>query len=224
MDKKIFLLIGIIAFLLLASILPGQPLYNINWALFSVIIICLTIASVFWSFEKAAVNSRLIALIASMASFAAISRIVFSAIASVQPLTFIVMICGYVFGPRLGFMVGAISALVSNFFLGQGPWTPWQMFSWGLCGVLAAILARRKESFDLISFAVLSVVCAYIFGLIMNSWHWMAFVYPLNLKTFTATYMAAFVFDSMHAVGNVLFAVIFGKSFYQILSRYKRYI
>jgi len=56
----------------------------------------------------------------------------------------------------------------------------------------------------------------------MNIWHWLGFVYPLNLKTFLATYAASFPFDTLHAVGNVAFALIFGKSFYLILMRFKK--
>lgn len=156
-----------------------------------------------------------------MASLAAVSRVPFAAIMSVQPTTFIVMITGYVFGAPTGFMVGAIAALVSNFFLGQGPWTPWQMFCWGLCGVMAGLLAGRQKKYKFYSFILLAGLCGYFYGWIMNLWHWLGFVYPLTLRTFMATYAAGFVFDSLHAMGNVIFSVLLGKAFYQILMRFK---
>jgi len=195
-----------------------------NWALFSIVIIGLSIMAFFWSYEKSQAGTKGIVIIATLASLAAVSRIAFSAIASFKPTTFIIMISGYVFGPKTGFMVGAVTALVSNFFLGQGAWTPWQMLCWGLCGVLAGVLGTRQSEFRPVIFTLLAGFCGYLFGFIMNIWHWVAFVYPLTLKTFMAVYAASFVFDSLHAAGNVVFAIIFGPAFYKILRRFKKYI
>ncbi len=195
---------------------------ELNWALMSALIIGLALIMFFIRFESQRVNTKEIPLLATMAALGAITRVPFAAIMSVQPTTFIVMITGYVFGAQSGFMVGAVAALVSNIFLGQGPWTPWQMFSWGICGVLGAIIGKGHSKFNLIGFAVLSGVCGYFFGWIMNIWHWVGFVYPLTLRTFMATYIASIPFDTLHAIGNIIFAFTFGKSFYYILSRFKK--
>ncbi|MEA1961916.1 MAG: DUF6580 family putative transport protein [Bacillota bacterium] len=224
MKNRYLVVVLCIAVLLLASIIPENPLYRINWALLVTIIIGIIILSSFWFFEKSEMNTIQIALIATTASLAAISRVVFAGIVNVQPATFIIMITGYIFGPQTGFMVGAVCALVSNFFLGQGPWTPWQMFAWGICGVLGAIMGGSQREYKNISFAIFAGVCGYIFGLIMNLWHWIAFVYPLTWKTFLATYAVSLPFDTLHAVGNVVFVVIFGKAFYTILLRFKKYV
>lgn len=216
------LTIVVIMVMLTVSTIPENPLYNINWSLFSAVIIGLAILAMFTRFEKSGTNTKEIVLIATMACLAAISRIPFAAIMSFQPTTFIVMITGYVFGAQTGFIVGAVAALVSNFFLGQGPWTPWQMFCWGMCGVAAGVLAGKSKDFHLIKFAVLGGLCGYLFGWTMNIWHWVCFVYPLDMKTFIATYIASIPFDTLHAVGNILFAVFFGKPFYNILIRFKK--
>ena len=210
------------ALLLFLSMVPENPLYNINWALLSALVVGLSILAFFWRFDHAGATSKEIALIATLASLAAVSRIPFAAIMSVQPTTFIVMITGYVFGTRTGFMVGAIAALVSNFFLGQGPWTPWQMFCWGLCGVSAGFLGRKKEEFKLLPFLLLCGIWGYLFGWIMNLWHWLGFVFPLTFKTFIVTYITSFPFDTLHAVGNVVFSLLLGKSFYQVLIRFRK--
>ena len=60
-----------------------------------------------------------------------------------KPLTGIVMITGMALGPEAGFLTGAISGFVSNFIFGQGPWTPWQMFAFGVAGFLTGVLAKR---------------------------------------------------------------------------------
>ncbi|MEL7564900.1 MAG: ECF transporter S component [Dehalobacterium sp.] len=224
--KRQYLVIGIllIALLLAVSIIPETPFYNINWALLSVIIVGLVIFLFFWRFESQGVSSKEVALIAAMASLAAIARIPFAVIMSLQPTTFLVMICGYVFGPQAGFMVGALAALVSNFFLGQGPWTPWQMFCWGMCGVDAALLGAYSKGYKPVAFAILCGVSGYLFGWVMNIWHWVSFIYPLNWETFLAAYALSFPFDTVHAMGNVAFSLIFGKSFYHILIRFKKKI
>ena len=224
---KKLLLPGVVAaagLLLLFSLNADNPLYDVNWALFSVIILGLAMVAFFWRFERSWAGSKEIALIATMATLAAVSRVPFAAIMSFQPTTFIVMISGYVFGPQTGFVTGAVAALVSNFFLGQGPWTPWQMFCWGMCGVAAGLLAGRSREFKAVPFTLLGGICGYLFGWTMNIWHWVGFIYPLTLKTFMATYIASFPFDTIHAAGNIIFAVIFGRTFYDILVRFKKRI
>lgn len=193
-----------------------------NWAIFAIAITILCIIFFFWRFEKAEVSAKEIALIATMTTFAGISRVPFAAFPSVQPTTFLVMITGYVFGGQTGFVVGALTALVSNFFLGQGPWTLWQMLGWGVCGGVAAFLAKSEKNFSVRKFAVLSASCGYLFGWIQNIWHWLCFVYPLNFKTFLATYIASFPFDTLHVLSNIVFTYAFGEIFYLVLKRFQR--
>jgi len=223
--KSIYILVGVIlTFIMIGSLIPNHPLYQLNSGLLTTLIITAAMVLFFGSFERRAVNSKHIAMIATLSSLAAISRVVLAGIAGVQPATFIIMISGYVFGVQTGFMIGALTALVSNFFLGQGPWTPWQMVAWGLCGVLGAWLGRNKSRFATLPFVILCGLSGYIFGAVLNVWHWIAFIYPLNITTFLATYAAAFVFDTLHAVGNLGFAALFGQSFYTYLQRYAKYL
>lgn len=215
----VVLLIGLLLFIGLFS---GHPLANINWALLATVIIGLALTAFLWGFEKdGQATSKEIVLIATIASLAAASRIPFAVVMSLQPVTFIVMITGYVFGVQAGFMTGVIAALVSNFFLGQGPWTPWQMFCWGMAGASAALLAGKQKRYQAGAFVILCGLWGYLFGWIMNLWHWVGFVYPLTWETFLAVYIASFAFDTLHVAGNVVFSLLLGKSFYQILMRFK---
>ena len=79
-------------------------------------------------------RSRELALVAALAAAAAGGRVLFAFIPNVQPVTIIVAVTGAALGARAGIAVGGAAALVSNAFLGQGPWTPWQMIGWGLVG------------------------------------------------------------------------------------------
>lgn len=98
-----------------------------NWEIFAALLLLAALGIFFASFEGNKVSSREVGVIAVLAALAAVSRVPFAPIAGLQPTTFLVMVSGYVFGARSGFMVGAIAALASNFFMGQGPWTPFQM-------------------------------------------------------------------------------------------------
>jgi energy-coupling factor transport system ATP-binding protein len=123
------------------------------WGTAATVIAVLAILAFFFQFEAAAVSSKEIALVAMLGTISAAARIPFAAIPNVQPCTFLIICSGYVFGPVAGFMVGAITALVSNFFLGQGPWTPFQMLAWGLAGISAAYLRRLapgRINFDIV--------------------------------------------------------------------------
>ena len=86
-------------------------------------------------------------MIATLGATAAAGRVLFAAIPGVQPVTVMTVAAGAALGARSGFAVGALAAFVSNFFLGQGTWTPWQMLGWGACGVAGALapkLLRRR--------------------------------------------------------------------------------
>ena len=81
--------------------------------------------------ERAPDSAKELALIATLAAAAAAGRVLFAAIPGVQPVTVIAVAAGAALGARSGFAVGALAAFVSNFFLGQGTWTPWQMLALG---------------------------------------------------------------------------------------------
>jgi len=194
----------------------------LNWALLAGAIMFLTILFLYRDFETGPTTTREIAVIAVLGAITGLGRISLAAVPSIQPATFLVIITGYVFGPRTGFMVGATAALTSNFFLGHGPWTPWQMFAWGLAGVSAGYFRRlfpvpRKG--PMIAF---QLAWGYLFGCIMNIWTWAAFISPLNWHSFLVTYAASFWFDTMHSIGNVLFYLFFGPGAINILQRVKR--
>jgi energy-coupling factor transport system substrate-specific component len=128
---------------------------------------------------------------------------------------------GWVFGPKAGFITGSLAALISNFFLGQGPWTPWQMLAWGLTGATSGLMGKIFASPDRYLLALFGALWGYLFGLIMNTWHWLTFIYPLTWKTFLATWAASFWFDTAHAAANVFLGLAFGPGILAILRRYR---
>jgi energy-coupling factor transport system substrate-specific component len=214
----LIIIIGVVAFA--APILDVSWLNQImNWGLVATTIVLLTVISFFFEFEASAVSAKEIALVGMLGTVSAVSRVPFAAIPNVQPCTYLIICTGYVFGPLAGFMVGAITALVSNFFLGQGPWTPYQMFAWGMVGISAAYL--RKVCRDTRCLILFGVIWGYIYGVIMNTWFWASFVYPLTLKTFAVAQLNSIWFDTFHALGNAIFLGVFSQKTIAILERFK---
>lgn len=176
----------------------------------------------FLSFEFSKASSKEVALIAVMSAVAAMGRVAFAALPNVQATTFIVMVSGFIMGSRAGFMVGAAAALVSNFFMGQGPWTPWQMMAWGLAGASAGVLKKVFPNIGKAGMTVFCLLWGYFFGWIMNFWYWSTFIRPHNINTFIATCISSIWFDSFHAAGNAILYFCFGQGFIKILGRFYR--
>jgi len=170
-------------------------------------------------FERSGVHTRVIAVVALLGTLSALLRVPFAAIPNLQPSTYLVICSGYVFGPVAGFAVGALTAIVSNFFLGHGPWTLFQVLAWGLAGATAVVLRRLPLR---PAWLVLSgLIWGLLFGIIMNVWTWIGFVYPLTARTFLLTWAASVSFDGIHAVGNAFFMGFLGVRTIRILERYR---
>src|SRR4051794_11957403 len=113
-----------------------------SWLAASFVGLGVALAAGFGWYERSRPSARLLAVVATLAALAILGRIAFAPLPNVKPTTDIVLIAGYALGGAPGFAVGAVAALGSNLFFGQGPWTPWQMGAWGLVGLFGAALAR----------------------------------------------------------------------------------
>ena len=171
-------------------------------------------------FETSHPDARQLAVVALLGTLSALLRVPFAAIPNFQPSTYLVICSGYVYGPVAGFMVGMLTAVVSNFFLGQGPWTLFQVVAWGLAGASAFVLRRLPLRAGWL--VLFGVVWGGLFGLIMNVWNWVAFVYPLTPASFLVTWFNSLAFDAMHAVGNALLLGLLGARTVRVLERYHR--
>jgi energy-coupling factor transport system substrate-specific component len=178
----------------------------------------LIVAGAAW-LESGPGSSKELVLIATLAAAAAAGRVLFAAVPNVQPVTTIAVVSGAALGPRAGMSVGALAALISNFYLGQGAYTPWQMLAWGGCGLLgglAAPLLRRRVPLALTCFAL-----GFAFDAFMDLWEWLSF-YPHTWQAFTALYLRGIWFDAAHASGNLVLALAVGPELRRLLERYAR--
>ncbi len=191
----------------------------VNWGLMAALLALLLMLAFFFRVESVALGTKEIALVSMLAAMSAFLRIPFAAIPSVQPSSFLIICSGYVFGSVAGFTVGAMTPLVSNFFLGQGPWTLYQMLAWGLMGCAAGYL--KGFSLGRKGLVVFGIVSAYVFGFVTDVHFWLYFTYPLTLNTLALVVLSSFPFDTAHAAGNAVFLGLFGARTVAILERYR---
>ncbi len=220
--RGLVLLAGVaLAMVLLAFAIGGSASAGSSLATFLIAgIASLVVLAFTVRFESSHVSPRELAIIALLGALSALLRVPFAAIPGLQPSTYLVVCSGYVFGPVAGFMVGAMTAVVSNFFLGHGPWTLFQVLAWGLAGASAPLL--RKAALRPRTLALFGICWGILFGLMTNAWMWVAFVYPLTLRTFVVTLLNSVGFDAMHAAGNALFLGLLGVRTIRILERYHK--
>ena len=139
----------IVAIFATPAVLAACAIANFNQtALLTLVVVLASIGVFFASYEASRPRLRDIMPTVVLAALAAAGRILFAPIPDFKPVSAIAIIAGVAFGRKSGFMVGALAALASNFFFGQGPWTPWQMYAWGLvgygAGLLAMVPAKRR--------------------------------------------------------------------------------
>lgn len=194
-----------------------------KYYLVSMAIVVYTIIPFFVSFEGRKPQAREIVVIATLAAIAVAGRAAFFMLPEFKPVVAIVIIAGVCFGGEAGFLVGAVTGFVSNFFFGQGPWTPWQMFAFGIIGFLAGICFRRgwlgTSKLPLCIFGGLTTLCIY--GPIMNTaslFMWSSDITWAALLSMLATGLP---FDLVHAVATVFFLSIFSQPMIEKLERIK---
>lgn len=172
----------------------------------SLLILVMIMAPFFMIFERRKPRAREVVLIAMMSALTVASHTFFHIAFPVQIGTAMVIISGISLGPEAGFLIGAMSRFVCNFYMGQGAWTPWQMFCWGLLGFLAGLAFNREISkqnsisnFKKMMAPVLCVIFSELVAYISF------LVWPGNDKTFFGWRVYLF------GIIGLLLAVIFQK-------------
>lgn len=161
---------------------------------------------------------------ATLCALTVSGRAVFYMLPNFKPVIATVMLSGIAMGPFDGFMIGAVSMLVSNIFFGQGPWTPWQMLTFGLIGLLAGFAGKistvRKNTVIL---CVLGAVFTFIvFGGIMNPASVIMYQPEINKNMILYSYVTGFPVDCIQALATVVFLAAGAKPFLKKTDRLNR--
>ena len=167
----------------------------------------------------------MLSLVAALAALATVGRIAFAPFPNVKPTTDIALFAGYALGPVPGFTVGAVAALASNVFFGQGPLTPWQMVgvgrSPGVLGGLLAALDRAGASSGAGRSRWRARSRARSSALLMDAYQWTQGA-GQDLAHYLAVSATSLPYNAAHVIGNVAFCLLLGPSFVRALRRYRR--
>lgn len=212
----IFVLIPLTLFL--GSNLRGRWHY-----LTSTLIIIETMLPFFFLFESRKPQARELVTIAVMCALAAASRVAFTFLPSFKPNTAIVMLTGIALGPEAGFLTGAVSAFASNFFFSQGPWTPWQMLSYGLGGFLAGLVfsghPRLRHRLVLAVFGFVTILA--VVGPVLDCCTIFTALTRIRWKSVVLVLASGFPMNLTHAISCALTMLLFGRPLLEKLDRLK---
>lgn len=247
-EKKRHRMAGIILFPVIPALLAlfYIGLHGRHYLLISFLILAGTFLPFLMRFENRKPAAREVVLLAVMTAFCVVANLVCSHTIPLHAGTAMVILSGIALGPESGFLIGALGRLVCNFFDGQGPWTPWQMVTWGLLGLIAGMAfyepdLRRTPVFgknekhsrrgrklfpDCLSMTVFTFISVFIlYGGVMN----LAALlmqnmmnpgeYPVTADAMKAVYLAGIPYDLGHAAGAAFCIFLFGESLLQKVKR-----
>ena len=189
----------------------------------SVLVMLFILTPFYISFEKDKPYAREVVLIAVMVTIAVIGRAAFFWAPQFKPIIAIVIIAGIAMGPRSGFVVGSMSAFVSNFIFGQGPWTVFQMVAWGLIGMIAGALffgkrfEKKSEMAALLVYGAAS--CFLIHGALTDLWTAFSLTARPNLAAILTVYATGLIADTVLAIATVIFLLLMTRPMLRKLDR-----
>lgn len=216
--KNIIIIILIPLCIALGVIIFKDRKYN----LISMIIAILSCIPIFLTFEKGETSTRRIVIIAVMIAISVAGRVAFTALQGFKPVAAIVIITAIYLGAEAGFLTGSMSAIISNIYFGQGPWTPFQMFSWGMIGFIAGIPFMQKLLLkNRVVLSIYGIFSGIIFSLIMDIWTTLSIDGIYNMKRYMAAVATSFPFMAIYAISNVVFLMLAVKPFGEKLERIK---
>jgi energy-coupling factor transport system substrate-specific component len=184
-------------------VLKGENYYYVSLA-----ILLIGLYGFFAHFEQGRPDVLLLTMIASLCALAIAGRIAFFFLPQVKPILAIVILSGIAFGGEVGFVTGAMSAFVSNFYFGQGSWTPFQMFALGLCGFVAGVLFAGRKTKRWIVAAYGFFAAVFIYGGIVDiNTVFFTSMQP-NAAVAAAVYLAALPFNLILGVVTAAFLFV----------------
>lgn len=185
-----------------------------HYALVTLGMVILALLLFFAGLERRELGTRRMTLVAVMTALSVAGRL----LPIFKPVTALTMLSAMYLGGEAGFLVGALSAVLSNFVYGQGPWTPFQMFAWGVIGLLAGCLRTplRQSKRMLYGFGLLS---GGLYSMLMDIWTVLWEFGRFSGAAYLTACYTALPHTILYAASNVLFLRLFAKSIGEKLER-----
>lgn len=218
--STVIVLLAIPAVLIIAWKMGNKNIALGNYYVVGTAILVLSMVPFFLQFERRRPQARELTILAVLCASAVAARAAFAFVPQFKPMMGIVMITGIAFGPETGFLAGAISAFVSNFLFGQGPWTPWQMYAYGIGGLLAGVLIPRLIPAKKIPMSIVGaflVLC--VVGPVLDTSTLFMAMNAMNTGAAGAVYLSGLPMNAIHGAATFLTLLLLGEP---ILSRLER--
>lgn len=204
--------------LYMGSCLSGRAYY-----LTGTLIVMEVLVPFFLAFEGRRPQARELVTIAVMCAIAVAARSAVP-VPNFKAIFAVIMIAGIAFGPESGFLVGAISAFASNFFYGQGPYTPWQMLAYGVAGLLAGVAFQNKrlprKPLPMAVFGAVSVVL--VVGPLLDTSTIFLSLTTIKWETVWPLYVSGFAVNVSQGISTFLVLLLLGRPLLEKLDRLKR--
>ena len=191
-----------------------------SYGFVSLVVVILAMVLFCAGFEKRTVGTRRIIVIAVMTALSILGRFVFAPIPGFKPITAMIVITAIWLGGESGFLVGVLTVLISNFYFGHGPWTPFQMFSFGMIGLLAGLFAKPLKK-SRVALALYGVFAGVVFSCIMDVWSVLWYENGFQPQLYLGALLTAAPYMLSYAVSNVIFLLLLGRPFGEKLERIK---
>lgn len=198
------------------AVLRGESYYAVSLA-----IILTGLVGFFLLFENGRPSVALLTVMAALCAIAVASRVAFFFLPQVKPMAAVVIIAGIALGREAGFMTGAVSAFVSNFYFGQGSWTPFQMFALGLIGYFAGVLFRKGENRWLVAVYGLAAVIVVYGGIVDINTIFFTSGEP-NLSLVLAVYAQGLPFNVIYGISTAAFLALLYRPLLRQLERLQK--
>lgn len=156
-----------------------------------------------------------------MSAISVAGRCLFVVTPGFKPVAAITAITGFSLGAEAGFLTGATSAVVSNMFFGQGPWTPFQMFTWGMIGFIAGLLGKTNWMHKKIPLILFGIFAGIFFSFGMDIWGAISMYGVFSWDAYVLALSSAIPFTVIYAISNIIFLLLLTKPITEKLQRVK---
>lgn len=194
-----------------------------KYVLLSFVMVGMTLLTFILSFERKESNTRYMIVIAVLTALSVLGRFLFAALPGFKPVAAVVILTAVYFGSEAGFLVGALTAFISNIYFGHGPWTPFQMFAWGIIGLIAGLpwirLMLQKYKWMIV---MMGLFAGVLFSLLMDFWTVLSIDSAFNMRRYWTAIGFSLPFMAVYAFSNVIFLFITVKPVGKVLERLKK--
>lgn len=190
-----------------------------SYYLAAAIILVLSLLPFFLVYEKSAPSAGEIALVSALTALAVASRAVFYLIPQFKPIGAVVIVSAVCLGARRGYIIGALSAFISNFIFGQGVWTPFQMVALGLVGFVSGLIFKKVKTNRWLLALVGFILTFALYGLVTDLCSVLTMLSEYTVSGIIAVYAAGAPFSAVFGGATALFLFLFGQEFIKKINR-----